>query len=84
MYMNNIISNYSTFEDLVRIVNSLNLKINDLEKKINVLQETNSVVSDYTMSNEVILNEHQFKCVPYIIPINAPPLTRQNAFGNNL
>ena len=34
--MANIISDTSSFEDLVRIVNSLTLKINQLEKKINI------------------------------------------------
>ena len=31
--MDNIISDTSSFEDLVRLVNSLTLKINELEKK---------------------------------------------------
>ena len=68
-----------SFEDLVRIVNSLTLKINELEKKMNVIQESNSVISGYNMSNEVILDETIFRS----IPINAPPVTRQNAFNCN-
>ena len=76
MYMDNIISDTSSFEDLVRLVNSLTLKINELEKKINVIQESNSVISGYNISNEVILDEHVFRSVP----INAPKVTRQNAF----
>ena len=80
MYMANIISDSSSFEDLVRIVNSLTLKISELEKKINVIQESNSVISGYNMCNEVILDETVFRSVP----INAPKVTRQNAFPMNL
>lgn len=76
--MSNIILDTSSFEDLVRIVNSLNLKINQLEKKINILEESNSVI--YNMSNEVIVEEDVFRGVPYVIPVEAPPLRRQNAF----
>ena len=79
MYMTNIISDTSSFEDLVRIVNSLTLKINELEKKINVIQESNSVISSYNMSNEVILDENVFRSLPF----NAPKVTRQNAFPMN-
>jgi hypothetical protein len=32
------------------------------------------------MSNEVILDEHVFRSVPYVIPDEAPPVRRQNAF----
>lgn len=78
--MTNIISDTSSFEDLVRIVNSLTLKINDLEKKVNILEESNSVITGYNMSNEVILDEHVFRSVPYVIPDNAPRVRRQNAF----
>tara|TARA_Y100000816_G_scaffold80916_1_gene55325 strand:- start:12595 stop:12861 length:267 start_codon:yes stop_codon:yes gene_type:complete len=74
MYMDHIISDSLSFENLVKIVNSLALKINELEKKINVIQESNSVISD--MSNEVILDEHIFRS----LPINVPKVTRQNAF----
>ena len=51
-----------------------------LEKKINVLQESNSVISGYNMCNEVILDETVFRSVP----VNAPKVTRQNAFLTNL
>lgn len=74
--MNNIIVHTSSFEDLVKIVNSLTLKIDELEKKINLLEESNSVISAYNMCNEVILDETIFRN----IPINAPPVIRQNAF----
>jgi hypothetical protein len=80
MYMANIISDTSSFEDLVRIVNSLTLKINQLEKKINILEESNSLISGYNMSNEIIVDKHVFRSVPYVIPDEAPPVTRQNAF----
>jgi hypothetical protein len=76
MYMANIISDTSSFEDMVRIVNLLTLKINELEKKIDLLQESNSVISSNNMCNEVILDETVFRT----IPINAPKVTRQNAF----
>ncbi len=81
--MANIISNTSSYEDLVRIINLLTSKINDLEKKINVLEENNYLISGYNMSNEVILEEHVFRSVPYVIPDLAPPVTRQNAFPMN-
>jgi hypothetical protein len=74
--MANIISDTSSFEDMVRIVNLLTLKINELEKKIDLLQESNSVISSNNMCNEVILDETVFRT----IPINAPKVTRQNAF----
>lgn len=65
--MTNIISDTSSFEDLVRIVNSLTLKINDLEKKVNILEESNSVITGYNMSNEVILDEHVFRSVFHML-----------------
>ena len=74
MYMSNIISDTLSFEDLVRIVNSLNSKINELERKINIL-ESNSLISDY--DNEVIIDDNVFRT----IPDNAPQITRQNAFS---
>ncbi len=74
MYMSNIISDTLSFEDLVRIVNSLNSKINELERKINIL-ESNSLISDY--DNEVIIDDNVFRT----IPVNAPQITRQNAFS---
>lgn len=78
--MANIISDTSSFEDLVRIVNTLTFKINELEKKINLLQESNSLISGYNMCDEVILDETVFRSVP----VNAPNVTRQNAFLINL
>jgi hypothetical protein len=77
--MANIISDTSSFEDLVRIVNSLSLKINQLEKKINILQN-NSFTSDYNMSNQVIVDQQAFRNISHVIPDEAPPVTRQNAF----
>jgi len=77
MYMSNIVSDSSSFEDLVRIINSLTLKINELEKKINIV-ESNSVTSYY--DNEVNFDENIFRSIPF----NAPPVTRQNAFTINL
>ena len=75
--MDNVILHTSSYEDLVRIVNSLILKINELEKKISVLQH-NSELNNF--HNEVILHENVFRS----IPPNAPKLTRQNAFPINL
>lgn len=75
--MSNIVSDSSSFEDLVRIINSLTLKINELEKKINIV-ESNSVTSYY--DNEVNFHENIFRSIPF----NAPPVTRQNAFTINL
>jgi|TARA_B100001175_G_C19396532_1_gene584072 hypothetical protein len=75
--MSNIVSDSSSFEDLVRIINSLTLKINELEKKINIV-ESNSVTSYY--DNEVNFDENIFRSIPF----NAPPVTRQNAFTINL
>ena len=71
--MTSIIYHSSSFEDMVRIINLLNFKITELEKKIHVL-ENNS--SNY-YNNEIILDDNIFKS----IPVNAPKLTRQNAFS---
>ena len=79
MYMSDSVTESPSVEDLLRLINSLTLKINDLEKKVNVL-ESNSIIGDYSMSNEVIVDEHVFRSVPYVIPDEAPPVTRQNAF----
>lgn len=77
--MSDSVTESPSVEDLLRLINSLTLKINDLEKKVNVL-ESNSIIGDYSMSNEVIVDEHVFRSVPYVIPDEAPPVTRQNAF----
>ena len=71
--MSNIISNSSSFEDLVKIINSLNLKINDLEKKVNVLESN----SHYNFSNEVFIDETLFRSITAV----PPPIVRQNAFN---
>jgi hypothetical protein len=77
--MSDSVTESLSVEDLLRLINSLTLKINDLEKKVTVL-ESNSIIGDYSMSNEVILDEHVFRSVPYVIPDEAPPVRRQNAF----
>lgn len=77
--MSDSVTESPSVEDLLRLINSLTLKINNLEKKVNVL-ETNSIIGDYSMSNEVIVDENVFRSVPYVIPDEAPPVTRQNAF----
>ena len=79
MYMSDSVTESPSVEDLLRLINSLTLKINDLEKKVNAL-ESNSIIGDYSMSNEVIIDEHVFRSAPYVIPDEAPPVTRQNAF----
>ena len=38
------------------------------------------IIFTVDMSNEVIVDEHVFRSVPYEIPDNAPPVRRQNAF----
>ena len=77
--MSDSVTESPSVEDLLRLINSLTLKINDLEKKVNAL-ESNSIIGDYSMSNEVIIDEHVFRSAPYVIPDEAPPVTRQNAF----
>ena len=74
--MTSIIYHSSCFEDMVRIVNLLNFKITELEKKIHVLE--NNLPNYY--NNEIILDDNIFKS----IPVNAPQLTRQNAFIINI
>ena len=71
-----IIYDSSSFEDMVRIVNLLNFKITKLEKKIHVLENN----SPNYYNNEIILDDNIFKS----IPVNAPQLTRQNAFIINI
>tara|TARA_B100001094_G_C17582046_1_gene507879 strand:+ start:268 stop:492 length:225 start_codon:yes stop_codon:yes gene_type:complete len=74
--MTSIIYHSSSFEDMVRIVNLLNFKITELEKKIHVLENN----SPNYYNNEIILDDNIFKS----IPVNAPQLTRQNAFIINI
>tara|TARA_Y100000389_G_scaffold181782_1_gene197758 strand:+ start:1379 stop:1603 length:225 start_codon:yes stop_codon:yes gene_type:complete len=74
--MTSIIYHSSSFEDMVRIVNLLNFKITELKKKIHVLENN----SPNYYNNEIILDDNIFKS----IPVNAPQLTRQNAFIINI
>ena len=60
--MTSIIYHSSCFEDMVRIVNLLNFKITELEKKIHVLE--NNLPNYY--NNEIILDDNIFKSIPAV------------------
>lgn len=64
-------------DDLLKLINSLTIRINYLEKKIYFL-ESNSISNNHNNynNNEVIIDENIFRS----IPITPPILHRQNAF----
>ena len=80
--MNININDTSSFEDLVRIINSLTLKINKIEKKLNILEESYSKIDYFSINHnhEVIFDESIYKSFSN----NPPKVTRQNAFLINL
>lgn len=73
-------SSSSNIDNLFTLVNSLTLRINELEKKINILQSNS--INNTSMSNEKYLNDTIFdESIFRNMELLAPPVTRQKAFS---